>query len=151
MHASLVEALAGAIDAKNDPSGKRLQRRRAWAAALAEAIGLPAADIEALRTAALLLDIGQLAVPDHILSKPGPLSVEEFHKIRIHPQVSADLIEDLPLPKAVGDFVRSHHERWDGKGYPEGLPRKPSRWAPASWPWSTTTMRWSASGPTATD
>ena len=124
VHASLVEALAGAIDAKNDPSGKRLQRRRAWAAALAEAIGLPAADIESLRTAALLLDIGQLAVPDHILSKPGPLSVEEFHKIRIHPQVSAGLIEGLPLPKAVGDFVRSHHERWDGKGYPEGLAKE---------------------------
>ena len=124
VHASLVEALAGAIDAKNDPSGKRLQRRRAWATALGEAIGLPAADIEALRTAALLLDIGQLAVPDHILSKPGPLSVEEFHKIRIHPQVSAGLIEGVPLPKAVGDFVRSHHERWDGKGYPEGLAKE---------------------------
>ena len=121
VHASLVEALAGAIDAKNDPSGKRLQRRRSWAAALGEASGLPAADIEALRTAALLLDIGQLAVPDHILFKPGPLSVEEFHKIRIHPQVSAGLIEGVPLPKAVGEFVRSHHERWDGKGYPEGL------------------------------
>ncbi len=122
--AALVEALAGAIDAKHDPSGKRLQRRRAWATALAEAIGLPAADIEALRTAALLLDIGQLAVPDHILSKPGPLSVEEFHKIRIHPQVSADLIADLPLPGSVAAFVRSHHERWDGKGYPEGLAKE---------------------------
>jgi len=119
--AALVEALAGAIDAKHDPSGKRLQRRRAWATALAEAINLPPADIDALRTAALLLDIGQLAVPDHILSKPGPLSVEEFHKIRIHPQVSADLIAGLPLPRAVAAFVRSHHERWDGKGYPEGL------------------------------
>jgi diguanylate cyclase (GGDEF)-like protein len=72
----------------------------------------------------LLLDIGQLAVPDHILFKPGPLSVEEFHKIRIHPQVSADLIENVPLPKAVGEFVRSHHERWDGKGYPEGLAKE---------------------------
>lgn len=124
VHASLVEALAGAIDAKNDPSGKRLQRRRRWAAALGEAIGLPVAEIEALRTAALLLDIGQLAVPDHIMSKPGPLSVEEFHKIRIHPQVSAGLIEGVPLPRSVGDFVRSHHERWDGKGYPEGLARQ---------------------------
>jgi diguanylate cyclase (GGDEF)-like protein len=124
VHASLVEALASAIDAKNDPSGKRLQRRRTWAAALGEAIGLPAADLDALQTAALLLDIGQLAVPDHILFKPGPLSVEEFHKIRIHPQVSAGLIEAVPLPKAVGEFVRSHHERWDGKGYPEGLAKE---------------------------
>jgi diguanylate cyclase (GGDEF)-like protein len=121
VHESLVEALASAIDAKHDPSGKRLQRRRHYATALAEAIDLPAATVEAVRTAALLLDIGQLAVPDHILSKPGPLSVEEFHKIRIHPQVSADLIGGVPLPAEVAAFVRSHHERWDGKGYPEGL------------------------------
>jgi diguanylate cyclase (GGDEF)-like protein len=121
VHASLVEALATAIDAKHDPSGKRLQRRRLYASAMAEAIGLPQADIAAVRTAALLLDIGQLAVPAHILPKPGPLSVEEFHKIRIHPQVSADLIQHVPLPPAVAAFVRSHHERWDGKGYPEGL------------------------------
>ncbi|HTU99002.1 MAG TPA: diguanylate cyclase [Luteitalea sp.] len=124
VHASLVEALASAIDAKHDPSGKRLQRRRHYAAALSGAVGLPASDIDAVRTAALLLDIGQLAVPDHILSKPGPLSVEEFHKIRIHPQVSADLIGDVPLPPAVAAFVRSHHERWDGKGYPEGLAKE---------------------------
>ena len=124
VHASLVEALAAAIDAKHDPSGKRLQRRRLYATALAEAVGLPKADIDALRTASLLLDIGQLAVPDHILSKPGPLSVEEFHKIRIHPQVSADLIGGVPLPPAVAAFVRSHHERWDGKGYPEGLAKE---------------------------
>jgi diguanylate cyclase (GGDEF)-like protein len=121
VHASLVEALAGAIDAKHDPSGTRLTRRRAWATRLAQAVGLSADDVEAVRTAALLLDIGQLAVPDHILAKPGPLSVEEFHKIRIHPQVSADLISGVPLPPHVAAFVRSHHERWDGKGYPEGL------------------------------
>jgi len=123
VHASLVAALASAIDAKHDPSGKRLERRRQYATALARAVGLPAGEVEALQTAALLLDIGQLAVPDHILAKPGPLSVEEFHKIRIHPQVSADLIGDVPLPPAVAAFVRSHHERWDGKGYPEGLSR----------------------------
>lgn len=123
VHASLVEALAGAIDAKHDPSGKRLERRRHYATALAQALELPPGDVQALRTAALLLDIGQLAVPDHILAKPGPLSVEEFHKIRLHPQVSADLIAGVPLPAAVAGFVRSHHERWDGKGYPEGLSR----------------------------
>ena len=124
VYASLVEALATAIDAKHDASGKRLQRRRHYATALAEAVGLNAAEIEAVRTAALLLDVGQLAVPDHILSKPGPLSVEEFHKIRIHPQVSADLLGAVPLPPAVAACVRSHHERWDGKGYPEGLARE---------------------------
>ena len=121
MYGLLVEALATAIDAKHDPAGSRLQRRRSHGTALARAVELPPAEIEAVRTAALLLDIGQLAVPDHILARRGPLSVEEFHKIRIHPQVSADLIAGVPMLAGVDDFVRSHHERWDGKGYPEGL------------------------------
>ncbi len=112
-----------AIDAKHDPSGKRLQRRRAWATALAEAINLPPADIDALRTAALLLDIGQLAVPDHILSKPGPLSVEEFHKIRIHPQVSADLIAGPPAAQG-RRRVRALAPRALGW---QGIPRRPGQ------------------------
>jgi diguanylate cyclase (GGDEF)-like protein len=121
MPAALVEVLAAAIDAKLDASGKRLVRRRAYATALAGAVGMPASEVAAVGTAALLLDVGQLAVPDHILSKPGPLSVEEFHKVRVHPRVSADLLHGVPFDGPVEAFVRSHHERWDGKGYPDGL------------------------------
>jgi len=74
-----------------------------------------------VKTAALLHDIGKLAVPEHILSKPGPLTQEEFQKIRIHPQVGAEIISAVPFPYPVAPLILSHHERWDGKGYPQGL------------------------------
>ena len=79
------------------------------------------AEIQGVKTAALLHDIGKLAVPEHILSKPGPLTQEEFQKIRIHPQVGAEIIAAVPFPYPVAPLILSHHERWDGKGYPQGL------------------------------
>ena len=78
-------------------------------------------EIQGVKTAALLHDIGKLAVPEHILSKPGPLTQEEFQKIRVHPQVGADIISAVPFPYPVAPLILSHHERWDGKGYPQGL------------------------------
>ena len=78
-------------------------------------------DIQGVKTAALLHDIGKLAVPEHILSKPGPLTPEEFQKIRAHPKVGADIISAVPFPYPVSPLILSHHERWDGKGYPAGL------------------------------
>ena len=78
-------------------------------------------EIQGVKTAALLHDIGKLAVPEHILSKPGPLTQEEFQKIRIHPQVGAEIISAVPFPYPVAPLILSHHERWDGKGYPQGL------------------------------
>jgi diguanylate cyclase (GGDEF)-like protein len=74
-----------------------------------------------VKTAALLHDIGKLAVPEHILSKPGPLTPEEFQKIRAHPKVGADIVSSVPFPYPVAPLILSHHERWDGKGYPSGL------------------------------
>ena len=78
-------------------------------------------EVQGVKTAALLHDIGKLAVPEHILSKPGPLTQEEFQKIRIHPQVGAEIISAVPFPYPVAPLILSHHERWDGKGYPHGL------------------------------
>jgi hypothetical protein len=78
-------------------------------------------EIQGVKTAALLHDIGKLAVPEHILSKPGPLTQEEFQKIRVHPQVGAEIISAVPFPYPVAPLILSHHERWDGKGYPQGL------------------------------
>src|SRR6185436_2514198 len=69
----------------------------------------------------LLHDIGKLAVPEHILSKPGPLTKEEFEKVRIHPQVGAEIIAGVPFPYPVAAVMLSHHERWDGTGYPRQL------------------------------
>ena len=74
-----------------------------------------------MRTAALLHDIGKLAVPEHILSKPGPLTHEEFRKVQIHPQIGAEIIAAVPFPYPVAPLILSHHERWDGKGYPHRL------------------------------
>jgi diguanylate cyclase (GGDEF)-like protein/putative nucleotidyltransferase with HDIG domain len=92
-----------------------------YAAEMAKAVGLSPAAINGVKTAALLHDIGKLAVPEHILSKPGPLTQEEFQKIRIHPEVGAEIIAAVPFPYPVAPIILSHHERWDGKGYPKGL------------------------------
>src|SRR5579872_463505 len=98
-----------------------IRRVQVYAAGLAKAAGLNDAEIQGVKTGALLHDIGKLAVPEHILSKPGPLTQEEFQKIRIHPQVGAEIIAAVPFPYPVAPIILSHHERWDGKGYPQGL------------------------------
>jgi diguanylate cyclase (GGDEF)-like protein/putative nucleotidyltransferase with HDIG domain len=121
LHLATIQALAGAIDAKDQTTHMHIRRVQAYATRLAEAVGLSDEDIQGVRTAALLHDIGKLAVPEHILSKPGPLTQEEFQKIRIHPQVGAEIISEVPFPYAVAPLILCHHERWDGKGYPQGL------------------------------
>src|SRR2546425_8477071 len=77
--------------------------------------------MEALHAAALLHDIGKLAVPEHIISKPGRLTPEEFEKMKIHPVVGAEILERVRFPYPVVPTVRAHHEKWDGSGYPSGL------------------------------
>ena len=103
------------------PRNSHIRRVQSYAVGLARAVGMSASDLQAIKTAALLHDIGKLAVPEHILSKPGPLTQEEFQKIRIHPQVGAEIIAAVPFPYPVAPLILSHHERWDGKGYPQGL------------------------------
>src|SRR5687768_12895671 len=92
LHLSTIEALALAIDAKDQTAPNHIRRVQAYAAGLARAIGLSELEVQAIKTAALLHDIGKLAIPEHILAKPGPLSPEEFAKVRIHPQVGAEII-----------------------------------------------------------
>ena len=121
LHLATIEALALAIDAKDQTSQSHIRRVQLYAAALARALGMRENDIQGVKTAALLHDIGKLAVPEHILSKPGPLTPEEFQKIRAHPKVGADIISAVPFPYPVSPLILSHHERWDGKGYPSGL------------------------------
>ena len=121
LHLATIEALARAIDAKDQHTQSHIRRVQLYAVGLAKEAGLCPADIQAVKTAALLHDIGKLAVPEHILSKPGPLTQEEFQKIRVHPQVGAEIIAAVPFPYPVAPIILSHHERWDGKGYPQGL------------------------------
>jgi diguanylate cyclase (GGDEF)-like protein len=121
LHLATIEALALAIDAKDHRSQSQLHRVAVLAEGLGRACGLSEPEIKGLRTAAVLHDIGQLAVPEHILSKPGPLTQEEFQRVRIHPQVGADIIKRVPFPYPVAPLIAAHHERWDGRGYPAGL------------------------------
>jgi diguanylate cyclase (GGDEF)-like protein/putative nucleotidyltransferase with HDIG domain len=121
LHVRTIEALALAIEAKDHTTHKHLQRVRVFAVAIAQRLGLSENEIEALRAAALLHDIGKLAVPEQIINKPGKLTPEEFEKMKIHPIVGAEILERVAFPYPVAPIVRSHHERWDGTGYPDGL------------------------------
>jgi diguanylate cyclase (GGDEF)-like protein/putative nucleotidyltransferase with HDIG domain len=116
-----IEALALAIEAKDHTTHTHLRRVRTYAVEVAKELLLPEHDIEALRAAALLHDIGKLAVPEQIINKPGKLTPEEFEKMKVHPLVGAEILERVAFPYPVAPIVRSHHERWDGSGYPEGL------------------------------
>jgi diguanylate cyclase (GGDEF)-like protein/putative nucleotidyltransferase with HDIG domain len=121
LHMRTIEALALAIDAKDHTTHKHLHRVRTYATEIAKEMGLSHSDVEALRAAALLHDIGKLAVPEHIINKPGRLTPEEFEKMKIHPIVGAEILERVAFPYPVAPIVRAHHEKWDGSGYPEGL------------------------------
>jgi diguanylate cyclase (GGDEF)-like protein/putative nucleotidyltransferase with HDIG domain len=121
LHYATIEALAFAIDAKDQTSDGHLRRVQLYAAAVAREMGMSEDEINGVKTAALLHDIGKLAVPEHILSKPGPLTPEEFQKVRAHPKVGADIVSAVPFPYPVAPLILYHHERWDGKGFPVGL------------------------------
>jgi diguanylate cyclase (GGDEF)-like protein/putative nucleotidyltransferase with HDIG domain len=121
LHMRTIEGLALAIDAKDHTTHEHLHRVRTYAVEIAKELGLDGEGLDALRAAALLHDIGKLAVPDHIINKPGRLTPEEFEKMKIHPIVGADILERVAFPYPVAPIVRAHHEKWNGKGYPDGL------------------------------
>jgi diguanylate cyclase (GGDEF)-like protein/putative nucleotidyltransferase with HDIG domain len=121
LHLRTIEALALAIDAKDHTTHDHLKRVQIYAMELAKELGLSNEEKEALRAASLLHDIGKLAVPEHIISKPGRLTPEEFEKMKIHPVVGAEILERVKFPYPVVPIVRAHHEKWDGSGYPNGL------------------------------
>ncbi|HLW51819.1 MAG TPA: HD domain-containing phosphohydrolase [Candidatus Angelobacter sp.] len=121
LHLRTIEALALAIEAKDQNTHDHLERVRVYATEVAKMLNLPEEQMEAIRAAALLHDIGKLAVPEHIISKPAKLTTEEFEKMKIHPIVGAEILQRVQFPYPVVPIVRSHHERWDGTGYPDGL------------------------------
>ncbi len=121
LHMRTIEALALAIEAKDQTTHDHLQRVRVYAVEVAKELKVEAQEMEALQAAALLHDIGKLAIPEHIVSKPGRLTPEEFEKMKIHPMVGADILERVQFPYPVVPIVRAHHEKFDGTGYPLGL------------------------------
>jgi diguanylate cyclase (GGDEF)-like protein/putative nucleotidyltransferase with HDIG domain len=121
LHLRTIEALALAIEAKDDTTHAHLRRVQVYARELARHLHLDESQTRALEAAALLHDIGKLAVPEYIINKPGKLTREEFERMKVHPVVGAQILECVQFPYPVVPIVRSHHERWDGTGYPDGL------------------------------
>jgi diguanylate cyclase (GGDEF)-like protein/putative nucleotidyltransferase with HDIG domain len=121
LHLKTIEALALAIEAKDHTTHDHLQRVRVYAMELARDLKLSDDEMEALEAASVLHDIGKLAVPEHIISKPGKLTPDEFEKMKVHPIVGAEILEQVEFPYPVVPIVRAHHEKWDGSGYPAGL------------------------------
>jgi putative nucleotidyltransferase with HDIG domain len=120
-HRQTVEALAVAINAKDEVTHEHVIRVQTYAAGVARLLGCTEADVEALKAGALLHDIGKIAVPDCILNKPGKLTAEEFNQMKLHTVVGAQILSRVEFPFPVVPVVRHHHERWDGRGYPDGL------------------------------
>jgi diguanylate cyclase (GGDEF)-like protein/putative nucleotidyltransferase with HDIG domain len=121
LHLATAEALATAIDAKDQTTHCHVRRVQIYAAGMGEVFGLSANEIAALKAGALLHDIGKLAVPPHILNKPGPLTPAEFEKMKIHTVVGAQILGRVDFPYPVLPIIRHHHEQWDGRGYPDRL------------------------------
>jgi putative nucleotidyltransferase with HDIG domain len=121
LHRRTIETLALAIEAKDQTTHDHLERVETYAVAVGQELGLSETELDALRAAALLHDIGKLAVPEYIISKPGKLTPEEFEKMKTHTIVGAEIVERINFPYAVAPMVRGHHERWNGTGYPDGL------------------------------
>jgi diguanylate cyclase (GGDEF)-like protein/putative nucleotidyltransferase with HDIG domain len=121
LHMRTIETLALAIGARDHEMSRHLERVRVYAVEMGNAMGLSRNEIEGLKAAAMLHDIGKLGVPEHIISKPGRLTPEEFEKMKVHPVVGAEILARVNFPYPVVPYVRHHHERWDGSGYPDGL------------------------------
>jgi diguanylate cyclase (GGDEF)-like protein/putative nucleotidyltransferase with HDIG domain len=122
LYHATIASLAMAIDAKDQSTHGHVYRVRALALSLARYLKLnDENELQGLSAAALLHDIGKLAVPEYILNKPSPLTEGEMLKLKAHPSVGADILDTVPFSYPVVPFVRHHHEKWDGTGYPAGL------------------------------
>ena len=122
LYLSTIETLAMAVDAKDQVTHGHIRRVQAYAVGLAKLIGVrDERELKAIEAAALLHDLGKLAIPEHILNKPGKLSKAEFDKMKKHASIGADILSAIDFPYPVVPIVRHHHERWDGRGYPDGI------------------------------
>jgi diguanylate cyclase (GGDEF)-like protein/putative nucleotidyltransferase with HDIG domain len=121
LHMRTIEALALAINAKDTSSQDHLRRMQAYSVEIGKELGVEGVELDALQAAAVLHDIGKLAVPEPIVSKAGILTPEEFEKLKIHPVVGAEILSQVGFPYPVVPLVLAHHEKWDGSGYPYGL------------------------------
>ena len=122
VYVGAIEALAHAVDAKDEVTHDHTRRVQDRAVHLARAMGVEdEGEIQAIKAASLLHDVGKLAIPEHILNKPGRLTPAEYEIMKRHAPIGADILSVIGFPFAVAPIVRHHHENWDGTGYPDGL------------------------------
>jgi putative nucleotidyltransferase with HDIG domain len=122
LYLSTIETLAMAIDAKDQVTHGHIRRVQTYAVRLARQLGVRDDTlIKAIEAAALLHDMGKLAVPEYILNKPGKLSDAEFERMKLHASAGAEILSAIAFPYPVVPIVRHHHENWDGTGYPAGI------------------------------
>jgi hypothetical protein len=120
-HRETVRALVCAMRARDDDTSEHCQRIEVWAESLAQGMSLLEEEVKSVRLAALLHDVGKIGIPDSILLKPGPLTEAEWQVMRAHPAIGETILASAGNMGAVIPLVGSHHERWDGSGYPRGL------------------------------
>jgi diguanylate cyclase (GGDEF)-like protein/putative nucleotidyltransferase with HDIG domain len=118
---SAVYALASAVEARDPYTYGHSKKVNTYAVALAQAIGLSPDEVSMLNTAALLHDIGKIGIPDKVLGKKGELNGEDWEAIKVHPRLGANIVSNIPSLVPCVSSILHHHERWDGRGYPEGL------------------------------
>ena len=122
LYLSTIETLAMAVDAKDQITHGHIRRVQVYATELAKRLGVSEpSQLKAIEAAALLHDMGKLAIPEHILNKPGKLTAAEFETMKRHADIGADLLSSIRFPYPVVPIVRHHHEQWNGKGYPNGI------------------------------
>ena len=114
-------ALAKALEARDDNTSSHSLNVTKYSMLLGEHLGLNEDELRSLSQGALLHDLGKIGIPDDILKKPGILDDSEFEIIKKHPMMTSDILETLDTSDHFADIARSHHERWDGTGYPDGL------------------------------
>ena len=122
LYLSTIETLAMAVDAKDQITHGHIRRVQVYAVELAKRLGVKElSQLKAIEAAALLHDMGKLAIPEHILNKPGKLTPAEFETMKRHADIGADLLSSIRFPYPVVPIVRHHHEQWNGQGYPTGI------------------------------
>ncbi len=114
-------ALAKALEARDDNTSSHSLNVTRYSMLLGEHLGLNEEELRALSQGALLHDLGKIGIPDDILKKPGGLDDDEFEVIKQHPMLTSEILDSLETSDHFADIARSHHERWDGAGYPDGL------------------------------
>src|SRR5262249_60990376 len=116
-----LEALGSALDTRDVGTESHSRRVHGYALATAREYGMPESQMSDLAHGVLLHDIGKIGIPDGSLLQPGPLTPDEWQTMRTHPEIGKRLIENIPFLRGAVPIVYSHHEEWDGSGYPRGL------------------------------